>query len=66
MSRAVTKLESNNYGRTLVPAYGHIVMTAPAPEGRPRITPSAPGIPAQCYVQWADGEQTWERMGDLS
>ena len=66
MSKAVTKLDPNNYGRTVLPAHGRIAVT-PTDEGngRPRITPSAPGIPAQAYVQWADGEETWERLADL-
>lgn len=66
MQRAVTKSKSNGtYGRTNVPARGEITLTKPE-DGRLRITPSAPGIPAQAYVRWADGEETWERRVDLS
>ena len=65
MQRAVTKLEPNNYGRTVVPAYGQIVTTN-SESGHLRVTPSAPGIPAQAYVRWADGEETWERLADLA
>jgi len=65
MTKAVTKLEANGYGRTDVPAHGQIAVTNPE-TGRLRVTPSAPGIPAQAYVQWSDGEQTWERLADLS
>ena len=60
----VTKSVSNDYGRTKVPAVGHVVKTS-SESNRLRVTPSAPGIPAQAYVRWSDGDETWERLSDL-